>query len=129
MPAQNYIAGFEQSITVGSTPVCVTNGKFTETNEVIDVTGSCSGGKKQSIAGLSIVTGSFDMNFDTNNPVDLPAGTYFSIHYLLNATEATQGLQAAAAQVVSRDFSAPVPGAVTQTVNFQTSGPYTITLV
>lgn len=129
MPAANFVAGFGQTVTINSVAFCVTNGKWSETNDPIEVTGNCSAGKKQFIPGLSVVTGSFDLNYDTANPITIAAGAYFALNHILNSTQGTQGLACAAAQVVSRDYSTPVPGAVTCTVNFQTSGPYTITTV
>jgi hypothetical protein len=128
MGVQQFQAGFNQSVTVNSTGFCISNSTWIETNDVLDVTGTCSAGKHQFIKGLSGVTGSFDLFFDTGNPVVLNAGDYFSVSNVLGGTGA-QGLSCNTCIVVSRAYTAPVPGAITVTVSYNTSGPYTISTV
>lgn len=121
----SYVPGFQQAITINSTPFCVTNSTWTETNDVLDVTGTCSSGKKQYIAGLSGVSGSFDINVDLTNPVSIAAGAFFSVSNIFGGT-GTQGLTCSTCIVTSRAYTFPVPGVCTVSISYNTSGPYTI---
>lgn len=122
---QTFLAGFNQTMTVGTVATCITNSTWTETNDVQDVTGTCSGGKHQFIKGLSGVSGSFDAQYDTSNPPLLNAGDFFAVSNILGGT-GTQGLTCSSCIVTSKAVTAPVPGSVTVTISYNTSGPYTI---
>jgi hypothetical protein len=127
-----YVAGFSQSVTIGSNiNYNITNGNWTESNSLQEVSGtqtSGANGKMAYIAGLSSVSGSFDLVYDLQNPLSVSAGQSVSISNLIGST-GTQGFTCATCFVSDRAYTTPIGGVATVTISFQSSGPYTISLV
>jgi hypothetical protein len=119
----NYLAGWGGSCVIGSQSIAIQNNSATETNNLVDVTGTLSNGKMQYVPGLEGVQWSFKGVFDGSNPPSGRAGSVVSLTF--TNVSGIVGFACSTAIVESFEEDLDVTGAIKFTVSGRSNGAYT----
>jgi hypothetical protein len=119
----NYLAGWGGSVVIGSQNIAVQNNTATETNNLVDVTGTLSNGKMQYVAGLEGVSWNCKGVFDGSNPPTARAGSIVAVTF--TNTTGVVGFACSTSIIESFEEDLDVTGAVSYTISGRSNGPYT----
>ena len=125
-----YKMGKDGSVVVGSTTLCVKSWKAKDQTEKVDVTNTCSGGKREVQGSISHVEFTIEADWDETthpfvNPPNIKSGETVAIELYIDVNDSpTFDIPTAFIESVDVDLS--VEGVVKYTLSGQSSGTYTL---
>lgn len=126
MTAPVYLPGRLFKATAGSTIYCVKKGTSNITTDLIDVSGSCSAGAKESIAGFSVWKGSLEGTVDSANNIIGLTNLMFGGTFTLKYEYTTGSYITATVRSPNVSINADTKADITFTIEYESTGAITI---